>query len=66
VPTYRKLEPLMANIEADYLVANFRGEEFDLAYAQVSDLVDLGEMQPAEAAPEIQRLCQEVLDKEPA
>jgi multiple sugar transport system substrate-binding protein len=66
VPTYRKLEPLMANIEADYLVANFRGEEFDQAYAQVSDLVDLGEMQPAEAAPEIQRLCQEVLDKEPA
>ena len=65
-PTYRKLEPLMANIEPDFLVGNFRGEEFDAAYQQVYDAVLLGETQPAEAADEIQNLTQAVLDKEPA
>lgn len=65
-PTYRKLKPIMDNIEPDYLVANFRGEEFDQAYQQAYDLLELGELQPQAAAEQIQMLCQEVLDKEPA
>jgi len=66
VPTYAKLRPIMEAIEPDYLVANYRGEEFDLAFAQVFDAMQLGEKQPEEAAQEIQALCQAVLDKEPA
>jgi hypothetical protein len=65
-PTYQKLRPLMESIEPDYNVGNFRGEEFDAAYQQVSDSVDLGETQPEQAADQIQELCQAVLDKEPA
>ncbi len=56
----------MENIEPDYMVANFRGEEFDDAYAQACDAMELGEKEPAVAAEEIQELCQAVLDKEPA
>lgn len=65
-PAYRKLKPIMDNIEPDYLVANFRGDEFDQAYQQAYDLLELGEIQPEVAAEQIQQLCQEVLDKEPA
>ena len=65
-PAYEKLRPIMENIEPDYPVANFRGEEFDAAYIQVVDALVLGEKQPEQAADEIQELCQAVLDKEPA
>jgi multiple sugar transport system substrate-binding protein len=65
-PTYEKLRPIMESIEADFLVGNFRGEEFDQAYAAVADAMELGEKQPAQAAEEIQQACQAVLDKEPA
>lgn len=66
IPDYIKLRPVMANIEPDYVVANFRGEEFDQAYAAVMDAVELGEKQPEQAVDEIQAACQAVLDKEPA
>lgn len=66
VPTFEKLKPIMDTIEADFAVANFRGEEFDQAFAEVYDLVELGEVEPAEAANRIQELCQAVLDKDPA
>jgi multiple sugar transport system substrate-binding protein len=65
-PTYRKLKPIMDNIEPDFVVANFRGEEFDQAFQQVGDAVELGKTAPDAAVDEIQRLCQAVLDKEPA
>jgi len=65
-PTYAKLRPIMESIEPDYNVGNFRGEEFDAAYQQVSDSLFLGEVQPEAAADQIQELCQAVLDKEPA
>ena len=65
-PAYQKLRPIMDAIEPDYPVGNFRGEEFDAAYQQVSDAVDLGDTQPEQAADQIQELCQAVLDKEPA
>lgn len=66
-PTYRKLAPVMENIEADFAIANFRGEEFDSAYQQVYDAVLLGEKQPSPAViEEMQTLCQAVLDKEAA
>jgi ABC-type glycerol-3-phosphate transport system substrate-binding protein len=66
LPDFVKLRPIMENIEPDYLVANFRGEEFDAAYTQVNDAMVLGEVQPEQAADQIQQLCQAVLDKEPA
>jgi ABC-type glycerol-3-phosphate transport system substrate-binding protein len=66
VPTYKKLAPIMAAIEADYLVANFRGEEFDNAYIAVSEALMLDKMTPDAAAEEIQKATQVVMDKEPA
>lgn len=33
-PTYTKLKPIMENIEPDYLVANYRGEDFDSAFSK--------------------------------
>ena len=65
-PTYSKLRPLMESIEADFLVANFRGEEFDNAYQAVYDRMILTELTPDQAADEIAAACQAVLDKEPA
>ena len=66
-PAYRKLAPIMENIEPDYVVGNFRGEEFDLAYQAVYDTVLLGEKVPSPAVvEEFQTTCQAVLDKEPA
>ncbi|MBI3960661.1 MAG: extracellular solute-binding protein, partial [Chloroflexi bacterium] len=66
IPTYAKLRPIMEAIEPDYLVANYRGDEFDQAFAQAYDAMELGEKQPEETALEIQALCQAVLDKEAA
>lgn len=66
VPTYEKLRPIMESIEPDYLVANFRGDEFDTAYQAVLDAMELGDKTPEVAADEMQTACQAVLDKEPA
>jgi ABC-type glycerol-3-phosphate transport system substrate-binding protein len=66
IPTYLKLRPIMESIEPDFLVANFRGEEFDQAFQQAFDALELGEIEAEEAANQIQDLCQAVLDKEPA
>jgi ABC-type glycerol-3-phosphate transport system substrate-binding protein len=65
-PTYAKLRPIMESIEADFLVANFRGEEYDNALHAVYQAMILAELPPAEAADKIQTDCQAVLDKEPA
>ncbi|RIK40133.1 MAG: hypothetical protein DCC55_15900 [Chloroflexi bacterium] len=65
-PTYAKLRPIMESIEADFLVANFRGEEYDNALHAVYEAMILGEKTPEQAAVEIQDACQAVLDKEPA
>jgi ABC-type glycerol-3-phosphate transport system substrate-binding protein len=64
-PTYKKLQQIMDNIEPDATVANFRGEEFDAAYAQVFDALELSKTTPEAAAAEIQKLTQAVLDKDP-
>jgi ABC-type glycerol-3-phosphate transport system substrate-binding protein len=63
-PAYKKLRPVMETIEPDYLVANFRGEEFDTASSWAR--LERGEIPVLEAATEIQRLAQEVLAKDPA
>jgi maltose-binding protein MalE len=63
-PAYKRLRPVMETIEPDYLVANFRGEEFDTASSWAR--LERGEIPVLEAATEIQRLAQEVLAKEPA
>ena len=65
-PTYKKLQPIMESIEPDFLVANWRGEEFDDAYTQVFDALELNNTKPEDAANQIQQLCQAVLDKDPA
>jgi multiple sugar transport system substrate-binding protein len=65
-PAYKKLLPIMQAIEPDFTVANFRGEEFDNAYAQVFDGVEISNTPPDAAAAEIQKLTQAVLDKDPA
>ncbi|HET7769639.1 MAG TPA: extracellular solute-binding protein [Chloroflexota bacterium] len=61
-PTYKRLKPVMENVEADYTVANFRGEEFDTATSWAR--LERGEIPVLEMANEIQRLGQEVLNKE--
>jgi len=65
-PTYKKLQPVMQNIEADYFVGNFRGEEFDQAFAQAYDVMELGKAQPDATVDQINKLVQAVLDKDPA
>ena len=47
-------------------VGNFRGEEFDNAYMQVFDALELNQVTPDAAATQIQQLTQAVLDKDPA
>jgi maltose-binding protein MalE len=66
VPTYAKLRPLMENIEPDFVVANYRGAEYDDAFNAVYQAMLLDKVKPAEAADQIQAACQAVLDKEPA
>ncbi|MEZ4664779.1 MAG: extracellular solute-binding protein [Caldilineaceae bacterium] len=66
IPTYAKLRPIMESIEPDFLVANFRGEEYDNALHAVYEAMILNEKTPEEAAVEIQEATQAVLDKEPA
>ena len=63
-PTFKKLRPIMENIEPDYPVGNFRGEEFDAASNWIK--LERGELPVLEMATEIQRLAQEVLNKEAA
>ena len=65
-PAFKKLKPVADTIEPDYLVANWRGVDFDSAFSGVMNNVERGDVAPATAATEIQRLCQELLDKEPA
>jgi maltose-binding protein MalE len=65
-PTYAKLRPIMESIEPDFVVANYRGEEYDNALHAVYQAMILSEIQPGEAADKIQTECQAVLDKEPA
>ncbi len=65
-PAFKKLKPVMDGIEPDYLVANWRGLDFDSAFSSVAGRMERGEIAPASAAAEIQRLCQEVLDRDPA
>ncbi len=56
----------MEQIEPDFPVANFRGEEFDSAFAGPYNQMERGNLAPAAAAAEIQERCQAVLDKEPS
>jgi ABC-type glycerol-3-phosphate transport system substrate-binding protein len=65
-PTYKKLKPIMEAIEPDFVVGNFRGEEYDAAFIAVTDAVELGKIAPADAVAQCQSACQAVLDKQPA
>ena len=65
-PGLELLEPIMAEIEPDFFVGNFRGEEFDSAFVAVTDLVALDKIGIDEAVDRIITDCQAVLDKEPA
>ena len=61
-PIYKLLRPLMENVESDYFVANYRGEEFDAATNWAA--AEAGDVTPAQMADTIQRQAQEVLDKQ--
>jgi ABC-type glycerol-3-phosphate transport system substrate-binding protein len=61
-PAFKKLRTIMEAVEPDYPVANFRGEEFDAASNWIR--LERGELPVLEMATEIQRLAQEVLNKE--
>jgi ABC-type glycerol-3-phosphate transport system substrate-binding protein len=65
-PAYRKLLPVLAGVEPDFVVANFRGEEFDAAFAGPYARLERGEAPVLDTAAEIQRLTQEVLQRDPA
>ncbi len=65
-PTYTKLKPVMENIEPDYYVANFHGEDFDSAFSKVFGQMTAGKLAVESAAQQIQQVCQAVLDQPPA
>ena len=63
-PTYKKMRPIMEAIEPDFLVANFRGEEVDTTMDAIYNKMEQGDLPVLEAANEIQRAVQVVLDKD--
>ena len=65
-PGLELLEPIMAEIEPDFFVGNFRGEEFDREWNAQTDLLLLDKISVEEAVDAMQKNCQAVLDKEPA
>ncbi|MBC7077818.1 MAG: extracellular solute-binding protein, partial [Synergistales bacterium] len=52
------LEPIMAEIEPDFFVGNFRGEEFDREWTAQTDLLMLNKISVQEAVDNIQKNCQ--------
>jgi hypothetical protein len=60
------LEPIMAEIEPDFFVGNFRGEEFDREWTAQTDLILRDRISIDEGVAEIVKNCQSVLDMEPA
>ncbi len=62
-PIYKRIRSLMETVEPDYLVGNFRGEEFDAATNWGA--AERGEIAPAAMADQIQQRAQEVLDRQP-
>jgi ABC-type glycerol-3-phosphate transport system substrate-binding protein len=62
-PAYKKMRTVMEAIEPDYFVGNYRGEEFDAATNWGA--VERGETSPAAMVDQIQKLAQEVLDRQP-
>lgn len=65
-PGLALLKPIMEEIEPDFFVGNFRGEEFDTEWTAQTDLVMMDRIDVEEAVDNIQKNCQAVLDKEPA
>jgi ABC-type glycerol-3-phosphate transport system substrate-binding protein len=60
------LKPIMAEIQPDFFVGNFRGEEFDSEWTAQTDLVLLNKIGVQEAVDKIQANTQAVLNKQPA
>lgn len=65
-PAYKKLKPVMDEIEADMLIGNWRGEEYDDTIQAVYDALELGKITPEQAIEQMQKDGQAVLDKEAA
>jgi len=65
-PGLKLLKPIMEEIEPDFFVANFRGEEFDREWQAQTDLLLLDKQGTDETVNNIKANCQAVLDKEPA
>ena len=62
-PAYAKLKTVMETIEPDFLVANWRGENFDSAYSKIFGQLMSGKTTADTAAQQIQQQCQAVLDQ---
>ena len=65
-PGLTMLEPIMKDIEPDFFVGNWRGEEFDREWNTQCDNLLLDKIGVDEAVDSIKKNCQAVLDMEPA
>jgi hypothetical protein len=66
VPGIEILTPIMAEIEKDFFVGNYRGPEFNTEWAAQTDLLLLDKQDTSTTVENIVKNCQDVLDKEPA
>jgi len=65
-PGLTLLKPIMEEIEPDFFVQNFRGEEFDKAFYDLTTELSLDEISVEECLEKILVECQAVVDKDPA
>jgi len=65
-PALTLLKPIMETIEPDFFVANFRGDELDTAFSNVTGLLALDKISVNECYDQIMKECQAIVDKEPA
>jgi hypothetical protein len=62
-PQLAMISPVMDEIEPDFLVANYRGAEFEREVGALFDLVMLNKQTPEEGAQNIKKVCQDVLNR---
>ncbi len=65
-PGLALLKPIMADIEPDFFVRNFRGDELDTAFQNATGLLALDKISVNECWDTIIKDCQAIIAKEPA
>ena len=63
LPNISIISPIMAEIEEDFFVGNYRGPEFEREWRANHDLVMLNKLGIEEGVAKIKDVCQDVLDK---